>query len=262
MIQPAKYNGINFSDNISRESEFFDYSKQRVRNILPAGIEIKYLSFEFSGYGTQPTPILKANETSISHDSVAAVGANFIFYFKIGSTILVENTDVKFTVETTTEKIYSEIYKVRSEKWMLQNEIISFAAYNNDSRFGYLTNQAFGFFSYSQVGADFFLTEKKEYDYSYSRKLVLSAENQICKRLTFNNLTMYQQNLLKWLCNCQNLLINGVSYQLISEISELSNDENSEIKSLRADFVEVNQSFFSSGNTKPALDVFNNEFFN
>ncbi len=262
MIQPAKYNGINFSYDINRESEMFDFDRQRLKNILPAGVEIKYLSFFASGYLTEPSPILSVDGTALDFHSVEAIGDNFIFYFVIPSTLLVENSSVQFYVEVGTEKIYSEIYKVRSVEWMLQNEIMSLTAYNNDSRFGYLTNQAFGFFNYSKVGSDFFATEKKEYEYSYSRKLVLSAENQICKRFSFHNLTMYNQNLLKWLCNCQNLYIDGIAYQLISDFSESLNDKSSEILDLTADFVEVNQSFFSAGNTKPATDIFNKEFFN
>jgi len=269
MIQPAKYNGINFSYGINRESEMFDFDRQRVRNILPAGVEIKYLSFEFSGYLTDPTPSLRIenigiNEYFINPSSSQIIGANYIFYFEIAADKLLENVSARFEVisPVSNEKIYSEIYKVRAVEWMLQNEIMSFTAYNNDNRFGYLTNQSFGFFNYSKVGSDFFATEKKEYEYSYSRKLILSAENQICKRFSFHNLTMYNQNLLKWLCNCQNLYIDGVAYQLISDFSESLNDKSSEILDLTADFVEVNHSFFSAGNTKPAIDVFNNEFFN
>jgi hypothetical protein len=69
---------------------------------------------------------------------------------------------------------------------------------------------------------------------------------------------MYQQNLLKWLCNCQNVSIDGVSYQLISDFTELEKDENSEICSLKADFVEVTQSFFASPALSMPKNVFNN----
>jgi len=267
MIEPAKYNGINFSYDINRESEFFDFDRQRVKNILPFGAEIKCLSFFISGYLVEPVPTLTienigASSENVAFDSVETIGADFIFYFLIANDKLIENSNVRFILNCGGEKLYSEIYQCRSIYWMTRNGVISITAYNNDNRFGYLANQSFGFFNYSQIGSDFFLTKKKEYEYSYSRKLILSAENQIGKRFRFHNLTMYNQNLLKWLCNCQNLFIDGVKYQLISDFSESMNDEHTELKDLQADFVEVNQSFFGKGNIKPATDVFTKEFFN
>jgi hypothetical protein len=91
--------------------------------------------------------------------------------------------------------------------------------------------------------------------------MILSSENQIIKRLTFLDLTMYNQNILKWLCNCENLFIDGVQYNLISDFMELAKDENSEICSLRADFIEANQSFFAKPATQLPTDVFPNQFF-
>ena len=143
------------------------------------------------------------------------------------------------------------------------NEICEISAYNNDSRHGYLTstNPAFGFFKFSKLKSDIFLTEKVEYEYSYSRKKILRAENQIAKRFTFHDLTMYDANLLKWLCNTENLFIDGVQYQLISDFTELESDLNSEILSLQADFVEVEQSFFATPSTKIPTNIFINQFF-
>jgi hypothetical protein len=105
------------------------------------------------------------------------------------------------------------------------------------------------------------VTNKKEYEYSYSRKLLLSAENQITKRFVFHDLTMYNKVLLKWLCNQNILYINDVKMQLISEFTELMTDVNTEILSLQADFVEANQSFFEIGNSERPKDVFKRDFF-
>ena len=90
----------------------------------------------------------------------------------------------------------------------------------------------------------------------------MSSENNIAKRITFVNLSMYQQNLLKWLCNCENLFIDGVKYELISDFTELLADENSEIKDLRADFVEAEQSFFATGSSLAPKKQAENFFLN
>jgi len=52
-----------------------------------------------------------------------------------------------------------------------------------------------------------------------------------------------------------------VQYNLISDFTELEKDDNSEICSLRADFVEVNQSFFAQPSMQVPTDVFHSQFF-
>ena len=107
----------------------------------------------------------------------------------------------------------------------------------------------------------FLLIRKQNTNIVTTEKKILSSENNIAKRLTFVNLSMYQQNLLKWLCNCENLLIDGVQYELISDFTELLSDENSEVKDLRADFIPTNQSFFGNGSGIAPQNVFPTEFF-
>jgi hypothetical protein len=178
------------------------------------------------------------------------------------------NSDVYFSVsstnsDSTISTIYSELYTIRDGDYLEAYSIHKVTAYNNDNRHGYLNNQtpAFGYFTIEGYWTDIFVNNKVEYEYSYKRKMILSSENQIIKRLTFLDLTMYNQNILKWLCNCENLFIDGVQYNLISDFTELAKDDYSEICSLRADFVEANQSFFAQPATRPPMDVFPNQFF-
>ena len=260
MIYPSKYNGINFSGDFNRSSERYNFGAQRVKNWLPIDKEIKYLSF-FVDVVVEPTNVkLYAVGTSfleINPDSLLVANGGFIYFFKIAANLLTEG-DFHFKLYIDGAVIYSEIYNCQ----LTNSEVCQIIASNADNRHGYLTNQAFGFFKFSKFKSDIFLNKKTEYNYSYSRKKILSSENQIGKRFTFLDLTAYNANLLKWLCNCENLSIDGTSYQLISDFTELESDPNSEIISLQADFVEVNQSFFAIGTDNIPTNIFTNQFFN
>jgi hypothetical protein len=266
MIQPAKYNGINFSYDFNRESPIYNFDNQRRKNYINRYVDL-VLCF-YSDVAETVAPSLKCiskDETvfTTTHTSFA-VGGGFVYFMTIDEdTLQNAGTTVFFKFDLNGESIYSEIYEIQQNDFLIENEICKILAYNNDSRHGYLTstNQAFGFFKFSKLKSDIFLTKKVEYEYSYSRKKILSAENQIAKRFTFHDLTMYQSNLLKWLCNCENLSIDGTSYQLISDFTELESDPNSEVMSLQADFVEVLQSFFGSPSTKQPTNIFINNFF-
>jgi hypothetical protein len=200
--------------------------------------------------------------------SSTPIGNQFLTIYEIYATSLNVNSDVYFSVSSTDDEgtitsIYSELYTIKSNDYLAENSIHKVTAYNNDNRHGYLNLQtkAFGYFTIEGYWSDIFVNNKVEYAYSYGRKMILSSENQIIKRLTFLDLTMYNQNLLKWLCNCENLFIDGKQYNLISDFTELGKDENSEICSLRADFVEANQSFFAQPSMQVPTDVFPNQFF-
>jgi len=118
-----------------------------------------------------------------------------------------------------------------------------------------------GFFQVSELNNKIHGVEKVEYSYSYGRKKILSAENFIKTRFTFLNLSMYQQNLLKWLCNCETLTINGVSYQLITDFTERNKDDLNEVCDLQADFIEVSQSFAIAGSSEKASSIAPNNLF-
>lgn len=266
MIQPSKYNGINFSGDFNRTSEKYNFAAQRVKNILPLDVEIKFISF-FSDNPLAENVFLKiidklgVQEIEPFESIEFTTGTTgFIHFFKIAANLLNNNLDTYFSVQIDTEVIYSEIYIPRYTSEL--NDMCKIIASNSDNRHGYLANQAFGFFKFSKLKSDIFLNKKTEYNYSYSRKKILSSENQVGKRFTFLDLTMYNANLLKWLCNCENLSIDGTSYQLISDFTELESDPNSEIISLQADFVEVNQSFFATGTSDVPTNIFTNQFFN
>jgi hypothetical protein len=268
MIYPAKYNGINFSYDFTRQSNHLNFDLQRVKNVLP-NQSLFYLSFlvdfDFSNILTVHD-VTKNTIRNLNPESTIQLGDQYVVYFLIPGSVLNIGSDVYLSASSTDDEdtitsIYSELYTIKSSDYLAANAIHKVTAYNNDNRHGYLTNQAFGFFKIEGYWSDIFVNNKVEYAYSYGRKMILSSENQIIKRLTFLDLTMYNQNLLKWLCNCENLFIDGIQYNLISDFTELGKDDNSEICSLRADFVEVNQSFFAQPSTQLPTDVFPNQFF-
>jgi hypothetical protein len=270
MIYPAKYNGINFSYDFTRKSNRLNFDLQRQKKLLP-NQNLEYLFFLVD---TDNSNILITHDITkkinklINYESIIQLEDQFVVYFSIPANVLNVGSDVYFSMESTDEDnitttIYSELYTIKSSDYLSANSIHKITAYNNDNRHGYLNSQtpAFGYFTVDGYWTDIFVNNKVEYNYSYGRKMILSSENQIIKRLTFLDLTMYNQNLLKWLCNCENLFIDGVQYNLISDFTELAKDENSEICSLRADFVEVNQSFFAQPAMQLPTDVFPNQFF-
>jgi hypothetical protein len=269
-VKTAKYNGLNFSKSFLRESDLIDYSLQRKKNYLPAS-ELKYLSFyvyeltyafELADYKIYA--VVGGVETSITADSYLTItGTSGIVFFVIPDSVLQKNKDIYFVVKNSgANTIYSEIYTIKSQEFCTENNIVTITAKNNDNRHGYLINQAFGCFKTSGFGEDIFVNSKTEYTQSYNRKKILESENNIVRRIVFEDLTRYDQNLLKWLCNCENMYIDGVQYQLISDFSDILNDNSSEIQDLQADFIEVEQSFFDAGANYPAKDVFSKNMFN
>ena len=266
MIYPAKYNGINFSYDFTRESNKYNFDNQRIKQIIPSdsfGALSFFVNDEVEPEVKKLTIYGGDTETEIIPHSTTALNSGYIIFFNINSTDLTYFRDVYMSFRTEYEIIYSEICEVKHPEYLVENEICKIFAWNNNSKHGYATEAlpAFGFFKFSKLKSDIFLNKKTEYEYSYGRKEILSSENQIAKRFTFLDLTMYQANLLKWLCNCENLYIDGINYQLASDFTEISSDENSEIMDLRADFIEVNQSFFSLPSITAPKNIFTNNFF-
>jgi hypothetical protein len=270
MIRSAFWNGIDFSGNFNRENALFNFEAQRVKNILPVAT-LGTLCFETSSDEYNYIFIHNLTNGTIygtNKASILNLATTFLVFFNIDDTDFNQNTDVYFEVRSGADasdytSLFSEIYRVKSPTYLTENRIAKLTAYNNDARRGFATsvNPAFGFFQTTGFNEDVFVNTKTEYEYSYNRKKILSSENNIAKRLTFVNLSMYQQNLLKWLCNCENLLIDGVQYELISDFTELLSDENSEVKDLRADFIPTNQSFFGNGSGIAPNNVFPTEFY-
>jgi hypothetical protein len=263
MITAAKHNGIDFSTNKDRANNLTDLNLQRLRSVIPIGVEIAHLVFESDSIVDNPSFAVFGDATIIATqaEKITLTGS-FVYIYKFTVTVGTPGDDVYFSFTDGESRVYSELCTLRSSEWMAENGYNLVTGANADNRHGFITKEAFGYFKFSELATDIFLNEKKEYDYSYSRKKILSSENQIGKRLTFENLNMYNQILLKWLCNCEILTINGYSYQLISDITDLMADENSEIKDLRADFVEVTQSFFNRASNQSPLNTFTKNFFN
>lgn len=254
-IFPAKYNGINFSYDFSRESQRYNFDNQRLRNVVNKK-NIKTLSFIATNVVDHNSGVLYLISRSFGstylQPLLASIEISFgtwLYYYELLEDDFNLNDTMYLSFQVDSSIIYSELFLIKSAQFIAENEICEIKAYNNDARHGYLTSTypAFGFFKFSKLNSDIFINKKTEYEYSYGRRKILSSENNIGKRFTFLDLTMYQQNLLKWLCNTENLFIDGVKYELISDFTELLADENSEIKDLRADFVESEQSFFATG---------------
>lgn len=274
MIQSAHYNGIDFSGSFARSSNLVDFDSQRVKNILQRDAAIKYLSF-FTDI--DDADIITATLTAksegadvvINSETPEAVTGGTLIMFQISANALNLSKGTYFEMnityagidETLTESIFSEIYTVENFINSTKDLPLKITAKNNDSRHGFLEDEAFGFFEASGFNEDFFINSKVEYEYSYKRKMILSSENNIGRRISFKNLNNYNQILLKWLCNCELLYINGIQHELISDFTELLADPNSEIKDLQADFILSTQSFFKNGTTSTPKNVFTNEFF-
>ena len=266
MIQPAKYNGIDFSATLNRRSGLINYESQRVKNYLPVDEVIETLSFYVSGYATPPAVALKCilpSGSEINYNAIETIDYQDgkIYFFKITANTLPINKYVQFCFIANSEKCYSEYYRTTNLAWLASNDIVKVHAFNNNNKYGFTENQIFGYFKTTNFNSDKIGTKKKEYEYSYGRKLLLSAENYTIKHFSFCDLTMYNKNLIKQICNCNNLYINDVKYQLIGEFTESLVDPKSEIVDLEADFVEANTSFFTNGATEKPINIFEQTFF-
>lgn len=264
MIKPAIYNPIDFSSLIKRSGNLYDPSLQRGYNII--GFYGEYLSFEYIP-AVMPDAEPTATLTSYLRTSPGGTQTNtqeytitltdrYIFFFDVSKIGLVHGT-WDFMLEIAGEIIFSEKCLCYIDDELADNNIIKVKAYNNDMTRGYLnsTYPACGFFQFTDLDSRKFGVDKVEFKYSYGRNKILRSENFIKRRLIFLNLTMYQQNLLKFLCNCQNLTLDGIAYQLIGDFSERNKNEESEICDLQAEFVTTDQTFFESASTEFSGDL-------
>lgn len=269
MIKPSIFNAVNFSPDFNRESKFFDPSLQRVKNIISSPSDpYCYLTFFFKP-ATMPAAAHVAtltyfydNGSSYSvitpaHTIVLTDG--YIYYFHLyQATELTGRVFLRLTISNYDDILYSEECRFILPENLRSESVVEIKAWNNDNTHGYLDSDypACGWFEFSELNNKIFATDKVEYAYSYGRKKILSAENYIKTRITFCNLSMYQQNLLKALCNCENLTINGVGYYLISDFTEINRDPENEICDLQAEFIEIaDPTFFSSGATEMPTDL-------
>lgn len=266
MLKTALHNGINFTGSANRASGLINFGLNSSKNIIPRDVNIKYLLF-YTNYLISQISLATLTAKSENVD-VEFTGATFtdlttgtLIRFQIPANQLYVSKSTFFELKVNIDTIFSDVFEVQSIAKMKDAGWVHVTAKNNDNRHGFLSNEAFGFFQKTGFNEDVFINKKTEYEYSYGRNKILSSENNIAKRLTFKNLSTYQQILLKWLCNSEILYIDGVQYELISDFTELLADENSEVKDLRADFVEVEQSFFATGSNLVPADEFTKEFF-
>lgn len=273
MIRTMPYNAIDFSSDLNRNSKYFDVLLQRNRNIIAttSNGDNCFISFEYVPDvmpGTPPTAVLSGTFedgtgfVKPTAERVVILSNSIIYFFSVG--IDVPKSGVwSFVVflSGTDERLYSEQCRMYLDSELSDNEIVEVIGYNDDETHGYLdsTYRACGFFVASKLNSKIFGNEKVEYSGSYGEKQVLSSENYIKQRFTFHNLSIYQQNLLKWLCNCENLIIDNAVYQIVSDFTEKNNDENNEICDLQADFIEISENFSIQGATeKPSsLEISN-----
>ena len=250
MINTFPYNCLNFSNDFNRESKYFENQLQRGLNLIASPLP-GYLSFEFIPSvmpGTAPTAFLYINSSIQSntrtHDSVVTLLDRYIYFFSITGITVSDEIDAYVTVDGYSDIIHAEKFECVAVASLQERNIITLVGYNADDTYGYFgsTHPICGLFEYSDLNSRMFGNDQTEYNYSYGRKKILGSENFIKTRITFVNLTMYRQNLLKWLCKCQTLNINGVAHYLVSDFVEKNKDENNEIFDLQAEFVPVAQS--------------------
>ncbi len=274
MIKPSIFNAINFTDDFNRESKYFDPKLQRQSNLVSI-VANTFLSFSYKP-DTMPTatpaPLLRiywnggASSTAASPTIITELTDSYIFTFNLSAVIglaivadaeaFSKNEDCYFLAytqvdaETDYHYVYSEICTFVPAANLTSESIATIIAYNNDLTHGFLnsTYPSCGFFEFSELNSNVFGNSKVEYAYSYGRRKILNSENFIKTRITFHNLSMYQQNLLKTLCNCENVFINSVQYYLVSDFTEKNKSDDSEICDLTAEFVPVESpTFFAVG---------------
>jgi hypothetical protein len=270
MIKPSIFNAINFSPDFNRESKFFDASLQRKKSIISQPYPYCYMAFKFEPAtmpASIPDAVLKfyyndgANHVTFYNLPLGNVELpnGYIYRFNIyQGTILTGRSWLELTIDDYTDILFSEELEFIAPSELASENVVQVTAYNNDNTHGYVDASfpACGYFRVSEFNNKVFGVEKVEYSYSYGRKKILNAENYIKTRITFLDLSMYQQNLLKTLCNCENLTINGISYYLVSDFTEVDKNEENEICSLRAEFIEIaDTTFFGIGATEMPTDL-------
>jgi len=266
MITAMIHNTVDFTANLSRAGYFFENMLQRGNNIISdEGVFV----FEYTpaAMGAEPTTSLscfvnhsEVAEETITHTHAIELENSWILFYNL-STIskiaLIGTGTWDFMLQIEDEIIFSECCEYCAAENLAENSIYKVEGYNDDYRHGYLddTYPGIGFFKVSDLNNKMFGSDKVEFKYSYGRSKILRSENYLKTRITFCNLTLYQQNLLKYLCNCQNLLINDIGYQLVSDFTEVNKDPLNEICDLQADFVLTAQPVNETTNTERKQNV-------
>jgi hypothetical protein len=262
MIKAAIHNTIDFTSGINRIGFDYDPILQRQRNIIS---NCGFLVFEYipAVMGAEPTTELTnyfnhsdvAAETN-THSFAVELEDSWILFYDLSAIDFVPGI-WDFMLEIDGEIAFSECCEYFAAESLSENSIYKIEGYNDNYRYGYLndTYPGIGFFKVRDLNNKIFGVDKVEFKYSYGRTKILRAENYIKTRLTFCDLTLYQQNLLKFLCNCENLLLDGVAYCLVSDFTERNKDENNEVCDLQAEFVTIEQTFFTSPATERVNDV-------
>jgi hypothetical protein len=257
MIQPAIHSTIDFTSNLNRAGlDFYNDSQRGFNLISDKGILV--FKYTPAAMGAEPTTELTnyfnhsdAVAETNTHSFAIELEDSWILFYDLSAIDFAPGI-WDFMLEIDGEIVFSECCEYFAAADLAENSIYKIKGYNDDYRYGYLddTYPGIGFFKVRDLNNKAFGVDKVEFKYSYGRTKILRAENYIKTRLTFCDLTLYQQNLLKFLCNCQNLLINDVNYQLVSDFTEVNKDNLSEICDLQADFVTTEQAYFDFASTE------------
>lgn len=264
MIKTFPYNAINFSNDFNRNSNVFPAHLQRVRNIIAPVTGV--LSFEYlpvvmpDAAPDAHVGVIRSDGVTVEtiYNSVIELTDRFVYIFAFSSLQMIAGAcEFFFYVDGDSDVIYSEKCQCFNLADFPGNNLVRVIAYNYDAMHGYIssTYPACGFFKVSELGRDVFGNDKIEYKRSYGRNKILSSENYIKTTLTFLKLSMYQQNLLKWLCNCEVMSINGVTYNLIGEFSEENKDNFYEVCDLKGTFVRVDGEISTEAASTPPEDI-------
>ena len=264
ILRPMFYNAVDFSSLFTRESQFYNTKLQRVKNLIApiAGV----LSFEFVP-GLMPESVpdctLTANLSNgtyveIDQTVVYTLTDRYVYLFNVSAIGLISgNCDFSVTVAGYSNVIYSEKCYCYALADFPENNLVRLIAYNSDMTRGWISSSypAFGVFQVSDLNGQLYGTKKTVYEYGYGRVLNLGSESHVKSILAFQKLSLYQQNLLKFLCDCETLSINGTTYALKGELKEENKDPQNEICDLLGEFVPVVQSFSLPGATSKASEL-------
>ena len=273
MIKAAIHNAIDFTSGINRVGFDYDPLLQRQRSLMSND---GFLVFKYtpSAMGAEPTTKFSsfANNGTVAeevrtHDHAIELDDSWILFYdlsKLAKITLITPAFWVFSLKIGTEIIFSENCECFIGDELVNNTVIKLKGYNDDFRHGYLNNTypACGFFKFSDLNNRVFGSNKIEFKYSFGRSKILRSENFVKKRLTFVNLTMYNQNLLKFLCNCQNFFINGVQHQIVSDFTEINKDPLNELCDLQAEFIETGITYFDFGAYEKPSEIIPKNLFN
>ena len=90
--------------------------------------------------------------------SIEISSGKWLYYYELSEDDFNLNDTMYLSFQIDSSIIYSELFLIKSAKFITENEICEIKAYNNDSRHGYLTNAypAFGFFQIFKIKFRYF----------------------------------------------------------------------------------------------------------